>query len=578
MEIPIHPRWGPPLEKYALHYDEEFLRGNIELEDDMISSAEECIQTILTVSEESDETKIELLAETITLAMLHSVLLLSLSIVGINSLAYPGLIRGCIKLMKIVKLHGVISPFSFEYGYLCFNISKVALGTCLVKNFRKGNLYELTATILENPTVDSTTLLTEHLTNLFMEAVLVCPDEPRCDWVFGWSEPPAYRGQVQSVVTESDTLDMMNILWSDRKAFFKSLSLTYTPGTSIILLLIWQYMARKGLRRALPKSHSLGSLLESYLDLLWRFTLIATPGDYGVILPAATAAMFHLAAVAKTAVDVEDSRAIINAYIKGVPTFEIERWYRQTALTVYPNVTRLITRNILPGTEDLFPMFIKTLLGRMWEIISWEGLESVMPPLGALLAGFEDVYFFFHLHGQKLPSQPLVMQAILQEMVENDFLGLIGFSIHRLYPDRESDTLRVYRDWDSCVEFRNTVYAMLEALAKVLSRSTTPRHFHAYSSEWVKHLQHNETLLDMSDYHPNALERATFRQGLLLKVVTILGLGASFQECLDAQNRVSCSYERCPSPSWVRYSHSCCSSCATWPKRAHYCSSRCQIL
>ncbi|CAE6508810.1 unnamed protein product [Rhizoctonia solani] len=395
MDIPIHPRWGLPLEQYAPHYDNAFLRGSIDLEEDVIHSAEECIQAILTVSKERDETEIEILAEKITLAMLHSVLLFSLTIYGVESLACPGLIRGCIKLMKIVKSDGVISPFSFEYGYLCFNISRAALGICLMKNFLKGDLSEFKTVIIteDNRTVDNATLLTEYLSKLFTESVQLSAKEPRCDWAFGWSEPDplGHYGRIQSIVAESDALDMMTILWGDRKAFLKCLFLTHTPGTSIILLMIWQYMARKGLRRALPESHSLGPLLETFLDLLWRFALIAKSGDYGIILPIATAAMFHLAAVVETAVDVEDSRIIISAYIKGMPPSEFERWFRQAALTVYPNITRFITRNILPGTEDLLPIFLKTLLSRMWEMIFWEGLESVMPPLGALLGGFEDV-------------------------------------------------------------------------------------------------------------------------------------------------------------------------------------------
>ncbi|CAE6455800.1 unnamed protein product [Rhizoctonia solani] len=523
MGIPVHSRWGPPLEQYVLHYDKAFLRGQINLAEEVVSSAKKCMQIIITISEEGDEAKIDSLAKKITLAMLHSVLLPSLSMSGIVYLARPGLITGCTRLMKTVKVDGIISPFSYEYGYLCFNISKIALGICLVEKFHKRNILHLMERIhAEHQTRDNTSFLTEHLSQLFLDETQKNPREPRCAWIFGWSDPPAHGGHSGLIVSESDALDLMNVLCNDRKALLKSLSSTYTPGSSIILFLIWQYMIRKGLQRELPNPPFRPPLLGPFLDLLWRFTLVTTPSDYGFIFSGAMAGMFHLGKLTESAVDVEDSRTIINTYIKGIPPAQDTESFHQVALVAYHNLPRFVVHSILPGTEDLLAEFIQTMLGRIWEMIVWDEIP-VMPPIGVVAGGLDDLLLFLQVIASRLPPQSPAMRAILEQIVDNDLLGLIGFSIHRIYPNKEPNTTGVYKDVSSCTEFRDVVRSMVTALVRVSSISIVPLYFLEYTAEWAKHIQYNDMLLQATGNGDNANAWAKFRRDMLWDVIRLLG-------------------------------------------------------
>ncbi|CUA68733.1 Putative serine/threonine-protein kinase/receptor R818 [Rhizoctonia solani] len=379
-------------EQYVLCYTKASVMALETLEEDIMSSAQECMQTITAISEEEDQVKSDLLASKVSREMLHSLLLLSLSGHGVIYLAQPSLVRGCIKLMKTIKVDNVISPFSYEYGYLCFNIAKMALGVCLVEKFNSQNITELMERIRSNyKTKDNPSILTELLWELFVqETATPSKGDSRCDWIFGWSDPPVDSGRwhPKLIVTESDALDLLHILCNDRKLFLKSLLAAYTPGASILTLLIWQRMLRNGLQFDLAGRIP---LLEPFLDLCWRFSLVATPCDYGFLLRMGHSAMFHYSKLAASAVDAADSRTIINAYIRGIPIIDDTSFYRETATVVYPQLPRFVMCNILPGTEHLFPALIRTILGRMWEMVLWEDVHHFFSDLDIIISGVDDL-------------------------------------------------------------------------------------------------------------------------------------------------------------------------------------------
>ncbi|KDN33757.1 hypothetical protein RSAG8_13155, partial [Rhizoctonia solani AG-8 WAC10335] len=545
-----------------------------------MSSARSCMQIIATLSKEEDEIKFDLLAGQVTLEMLRCLLLLSSSGQGVLYLTQPPLIRGCIRLMKTIKVDSHVSPFSYEYGYLCFNIAKMALGCCLVEKFNKQHIAELMERIWANyQTKDNPSILTEQLSEIFLnETTKSSPREARCDWIFGWSDPPAHGGHPNLIVAESDALDLMNVLWNDRKAFLKSLSSTYTPGALIILLLIWQYMLRNGLQRDLPDPGLQTPLLGPFLDLSWRFALVAMPADYALAYRTALITMFYLEELTESAVDMEDSRTIINAYIKSIPIIEDTVLYRQVALGLYPHLPRFVVRNILPGTADLFPALIKTILGRMWEMALWQGVEHAMPPVAVIASGFDDLLLFLQVHVPRLPPQSSVMQLILEELAGQDLLGLVGFTINRLDPTRASNPTMMHHDPTSCMQFKNLLLFMLVVLSQASSTCTIPSYFPDYETEWIKHLQYNDVLLQMAGNSESARSCAEFRRELLWDVIKRVGRGDEIKKRLRWFHLLSCDYERCPVSSWVGYAPLWCSSCIASPGRANYCSSQCQVL
>ncbi|EUC58567.1 hypothetical protein RSOL_264420, partial [Rhizoctonia solani AG-3 Rhs1AP] len=85
------------------------------------------------------------------------------------------------------------------------------------------------------------------------------------------------------------------------------------------------------------------------------------------------AGMSHLGKLTEGAVDVEDSRTIINTYIKGIPSGEITESFHQVALVVYHSLPRFVA-----------------MLSRAWEMIVWEEM-AVMPPMGVVAGGLDDL-------------------------------------------------------------------------------------------------------------------------------------------------------------------------------------------
>ncbi|CUA72980.1 hypothetical protein RSOLAG22IIIB_05111 [Rhizoctonia solani] len=452
----------------------------------------------------------------------------------------------------------------------------MALGICIVEKFGEQHLDGFMKCVwTEYPTKDNPSILTEYLVQIVLnETSTWSPRESRCGWIFGWSDPPAHGGHSRLVVAESDALELMNILGDDRKMFFKALLSAYTPGALIILLLIWQRMLRNGLQRDFSGPPSRVPFLEQFLDLSWRFALAARPSDYGFVFTTGISAMFHLGKLAASPVDVEDSRAIIRAYIQGIPIIEDTVVYRHSALGLYPHIPHFIIRNILPGTDDLFPGLIKTILARMWEMVLWEGLEHLFTPPAIVASGFEDLLLFLHIHA----ADSSVIQIVLEELANEDILGLIGFAVHRLDPTRQSTESMMHHDPTSCAEFKNIILSMLATLSQACAACTIPYYFIDYEMEWVKHLQHNDILLLMADNSQNAKSCAEFRREVLWDVIKKISPEDTIKKILGMLSRLSCSYERCPAPSLVEYAQLWCSLCMTAPKGANYCSSRCQIL
>ncbi|CAE6528496.1 unnamed protein product [Rhizoctonia solani] len=542
MSNPAHSHWGPPLEQYTPYYNEAAAHHRIEFTHDLIAPAEEGFDAIFKIAQETDESKIEILARQVTLQMLRSVMILSYAASGLVYYARPLLIRGSIRLMKTVRPDQTASPFAYEYGYLCFNIVKIALGVCLLERSNLRCLARLVELIKEEPNDSVQSILAGYCSNVIMvEISESTAGEGCCDWMFGWADPPAGRKYSEPLITRPDTLDLINILWEDRKVFFRALLSTYTPGTSIILLLLWQYVRRE---RILQETLFQTSLVKIFLDLTRRFTLVAMPDDYIIVIRASNDAKENYAKWQDSkAVDEEDSRNIINAYIKGIPPVE-RTVYRQLVLAAYRFLPYFVLQIILPGTEDLFPQLVGTMLGRLWDMILWEELDHDIMIVDVIATGLLDILDL----PQRLEQQSPVILEILQTMVQNNALGLAGFAIQRL------DLTKVTKEgtiWnDSGMQFRHTVLSMATVLVQAVPPGVIPDYFHEHVAEWLKHVQHNDFLLGIVDDSADAISALKFRRELLWNTIEKLGQGDDVLYLNGILMKVNCGYARCPDPAW----------------------------
>ncbi|CAE6454419.1 unnamed protein product [Rhizoctonia solani] len=435
----VHSHWGASLENYATLYSQtsDFNRSFVEDQTLFSSSARDGIAVITQAADEEDETEVELLASKLALSMLRSIMILSSSRLGILYFAHPGLTHGCIKLMKTIKVDGFVTPFSYEYGYLCFNIAKMSLGVCLVEKLDSDLMEHMRANFMSK---DNPSILTEYLCQLALDR-MQSQSGAHLDLhsIFGWGGSSVNGGGSGLVISKSEAFELMDIIGADRKAFMMVLSSSYTPGVSMILLLLWQLTVQEDFS---TESTFQSDILETYLDLMWRIALSATACDWPMVALVVSASGVHMKRLRGKTVDTEDSRTILKAYIRGIPLVDGST-YRHTALKLNPNSPYFIRQNILPGTEDLCPALVETLLDRTWEITSWEeALEEKIDAADIIGVGLQDLCLILDTYVKHaLPCQSSLMQTVLEILAAKDLLGLIGVGIQRLDPDRADDGL-----------------------------------------------------------------------------------------------------------------------------------------
>ncbi|KAG8688745.1 hypothetical protein FRC11_004849, partial [Ceratobasidium sp. 423] len=246
-----HPRWGRPISLYTESYglDEANIRlnwiGDIEL------PARAAIERIGRVRPNQ-------ISHGVTLSDLKSILTFSRAAVSYPCYASRPLIRGCIYLMNTIKLSGKISvgipkalaltqvaqsiqPFNYEYGYLCFRIMTIALGTCLLNN--SVGVEFATADMIHNSTSPLMPLLDFHVAQIMESAIRHTEGEGRdmYNCILGWSRCEDHPDK-DVIVSVADVGTLFRLLWEDRALFLKAMTDTISPGLSAVIYLIWRYV------------------------------------------------------------------------------------------------------------------------------------------------------------------------------------------------------------------------------------------------------------------------------------------------------------------------------------------------
>ncbi|CAE6445980.1 unnamed protein product [Rhizoctonia solani] len=145
-----------------------------------------------------------------------------------------------------------MQPFSYEYGYLGFNLLVSALNSCLLERWNELDEARTLTTQVANATpqiVTSNTLASAVLTQFD-----VASSGGDCDWVLGWSSSPSGR-HYAPLLLQSDISTLLNMLWDDRKSFLKAQSLTQSIHGSIglagLMFVFSRYLSRRRLNHYL---------------------------------------------------------------------------------------------------------------------------------------------------------------------------------------------------------------------------------------------------------------------------------------------------------------------------------------
>ncbi|KAG8689404.1 hypothetical protein FRC11_002782 [Ceratobasidium sp. 423] len=246
MTLPIHPRWG-----LAIGFYEPFcnlIRSGVSSNSKIAG-----LQAMQKISRLASERRIPAqreLGKDIYMSTLQAALHLAMDPMTIAHLADPPVISGCIQLMKgvIGESRGVASPFTYEYGSLCFELLVCAVNICLMQ--RWGKLDEAYAQYLEtgghNPELAPYLWASVGLSSVVQQQFEILKNGGDCDWVLGWPTSTSHPRQTP-LVALSDVSTLLELLWNDRKHFSTAMARCYPAafGLSGLLFIFSRYIAIK---------------------------------------------------------------------------------------------------------------------------------------------------------------------------------------------------------------------------------------------------------------------------------------------------------------------------------------------
>ncbi|CAE6474648.1 unnamed protein product [Rhizoctonia solani] len=263
MPVQVHPRWGRPssnelyIEFYGL---EESLRRRSWF-GDIQGPVQAAIDRISKVRQNQ-------INHGVTLLDLQSILICFRSATSYSLYASRSLIKGCIYMMSSMKISGKSSPFSYEFGYLCFRIMAVALGACLLND--KGVLGSAITCMIADEEESMIRTFSGHVSSITEEAIAHGGERgmEAYNCMVGWSQCQDHP-RIEEVMSTADAGLLLALLWGGLELFFQVLSATVTPGLCGIMYVLWRYVIHKRQCRELSGPEA-KRLKVHYTDILWR--------------------------------------------------------------------------------------------------------------------------------------------------------------------------------------------------------------------------------------------------------------------------------------------------------------------
>lgn len=553
--IEIYPLWGRELDDYTSSYDFEAalhrFSFNADSETALWLEAEESMLEICKLAGNGESRDLDAIMDHIHLPTLQSVLKLALSPHTIRHLARPPLIRGCLKLMSTVKQSGKPSPFSHEYGYLCFRILTIAINVCLLE--RSSTLDDAIDRMLLEPKAALLQVLSEHVSKVVIQAA---GDGRHCDLILGWA---GLEGQApeEVLMLDSDVTILLDLLWTDRKDFLRALASTYSPGLSGVMLLLWRYCCLEGALHPDENQDRAKSLALPFCEVLWRYWLIA-PTDQEHPLRIIDHHIGKGSGLWEvTIIDLEDCRLVLRAYLdRLVPNNKV--LYAPLDFRTIPMHLGFAGSFVQHGAEDMLPLLFGSTISQ-----TWDRLLGIPQLKDAYLNNTQDIFIEFTKLLEPLRHAPhAVILQFVDTLVKNDLLDLTARIMSLLKPSTTDAEINLNAYLFSIAE---TFFDIMSTVVpKELLRST----FDEVFQDWMKYRLYILWCREM----PSASRQQTHHLDMCtrfwLKIAQFLQQNNNIE--IVCRFPPSCNYARCPDPEGVG-SQFACSHCV-----AVYCSARCQ--
>ncbi|CAE7178948.1 unnamed protein product [Rhizoctonia solani] len=363
MPKPSHPRWG----RIIGSYPPSDINGST-LSMDSEATGLRAMREIAGLATDiriPAPTQLANKSNSISIHSLQLALRLSQDPMKMHHLADPPVISSCIRLMKAIvgQTSGVASPFSYEFGYLCFRLLVITLNTCLLD--RWGRLDQAQARLDQYPHVAAHVLISMEVSLAVHKQFENIVNGGDCDTVLGLpTSNTQRRPQKPALLSPSEIETLLDVIWDDRKLFLRALMLDVpiASGLSGLLFLFARRVAQESdsqqdpspLRRKLYELALRYCLVQDSSQIVSTLNVISSSPCYGGWINTAK----H--------VDAEDSRWIMTSFIKRLSERSDPDDLIKEDVSMMLRYVPLSTDTL---TQDLLPEVLKYSIEYGWSLL-----------------------------------------------------------------------------------------------------------------------------------------------------------------------------------------------------------------
>ncbi|CAE6475568.1 unnamed protein product [Rhizoctonia solani] len=454
-----HPYWGRPL---AYYHDSVYESGALFLEQKRVLGVSSIVA--LRTKARSGIRKICDLGErrgavppgytkVITLSVLESISKLAFFPKVLMDFAHPALVTGCIKLMETVQKSGRITPFNYEYGYLCFRILTIATCVCLLD--RSKLLTIATSNMISEPLVDPTILLFQHVDRT-VQIQINSEEQSQVDINQGHRiDPPLNIAELPS---------LLKILYDDRKAFSMAIMPKHSLGLAGIMFLLGQCLSNE-----VRTTHT---TVETYCEVLWRYSN-ACAWDKVATQRLTNRYREQAKSTWKpTFVDLEDCVTILRAANIALSPDD-KRIPGPFNISAIPVLVGFATPFIEPGAEEFLPPFLDATIATMWN-----GLVGGQQSVDNFVDSVRDI--FYHISkiltyiARMFSFTDPIHKQVIETCFRHDLFELTARLILMISP--RSGNLYFFGD----------AHNFFTKFGKLVPREDLQDAFGSYFPEWIK--------------------------------------------------------------------------------------------
>ncbi|CAE6487845.1 unnamed protein product [Rhizoctonia solani] len=557
-----HPLWGRPLGSYTDTYQLSAARREIHgtmprvLANAAATQIGACANLIYTRSSTNT-------SEPVTFQTLETIAKMADDLDTYKHFLSPRLMDGCIALMQTVKVSGKTSPFSYEYGYLCFRIFLFSLGTYML--LASDGLEFAIDNMFRSPEIESPLVFSSHVASVVQVQSQRATQGLDCDSILGWG-----LSDNKPLVSPEHAKALIEILWDDRANMLKALMSTYTPALSGLLFLMWRYIYLDASRRKPPKPDM--DLVKRITEIHFRCMLVATSDQGGPLVRIGDDLCELMEITSGEGIMMfsksNDSQTIFEAYIKLLDPVDT-RIYAPPNILMITILLELLVSNMGPGLEAFLPSVFVVTTGRFWR--AWLGKEEsqtmLLGSIGMMLEHFKSL---LQTNSRSSVLSHSVQKDILESFAKSDVLDLVAAAMLSLNPNADENLN--FNLW-------KIVQTTFEKIGACHTPALLEECFRDYAVDWLK-VQHQfiirGTCMEIHNRQNTAGQRRKKHYEACNGVWDLMARMLRQKESIERARKsgTGCMFLRCQDPIGInsKPSNFACSKCKAVP----YCSRRCQ--